>query len=203
MYEKIALIVIGIGIARVFDSLLKRRNIKQLERALVEELEDIHDRLSNIRRSYERSIQIYALNGIEMSAQLPIPHKIYDKYFVDIALKLGASQRKSFSLIHGYVEAINSGIRRVEEKCISATVDKCQSNLHEWGNLIKTQHHNTTIACWHLTLHLNNKGMPYLGEPGSEAHTAMLREIKNNNKHIDELIEDARKNLTKDQFSSL
>jgi sRNA-binding regulator protein Hfq len=200
MYEKITLIVIGIAIARIFDALLKRRNINKLEEALIEELEDIQNRLFNIRRSYERSIQIYALNGIEMNAQLPIPNKIYEKYFVDVALKLGSSQRMSFSLIHGYVDVVNSGIRRVEEKCISVTREKRESDLLEWGDLIKVQYQNVAIAYWYVSFHLKNKEMPYLGNDGSEAHTAMLKEIKDRREYVDKLIENARENLSKDQI---
>lgn len=200
MYEKITYIVIGVAIKYVFDLWQSRRTIEKLKAALIEELEDIKHRLREINFSYARALQIFALNGIEPTAQIHLSNKIYEKHYVDVALSLGASQRRSFSLVHGYVDSVNRGIDLTEERLKNIRLGENEEDLKEWGDLIKAQYMNTVVAYWHVAYHLANKDMPYLGEEGSEAHAMLMSEIKNKKKHMKKIMEDARSNLTREGF---
>jgi hypothetical protein len=201
MYEKILLVVVGAILGKLLDLFLKKRRVNQLEVALMEELEDIKERLMLIRNSYERTLKIYALKGIDPHVPLQLSNPIFNKYYVDVALKLGASQRKSLSLIHSYVDAVNNGIKMVIVEQQSFTVENISKDtLDNWGTLVKSQYQNADLAYWHVNYHLSNKELPFLRGAGSEESDAMLAQRESTKKHIEQLIDDARKTLNRDDF---
>ena len=139
MYEKITFIILGAAIGKLFDLYIQRRKVSSFQAAILEELEDIKYRLLLICRSYERSIQIYALNGIDQGVPLKLSNPLFKKHYSDIAIKLGASQRKSLSLIDSCVESVNSGIDRVEEAQSYTIENLSDGGMKSWGNLLKAQ----------------------------------------------------------------
>ncbi|AZT83660.1 hypothetical protein EHN06_08975 [Marinobacter sp. NP-4(2019)] len=200
MYEKIVLIVLGAALGKVIDIYLQRRKVSHLQTAIIEELEDIKDRLFLVCRAYERAIQIFALGGFSPDLPLKLSNPMFKKHYSDIAIKLGASQRKSFSLIDSYVDAINDGIAKVEAAHPGTAENLSEDILDRWGDLLKGQYHNAATAYWHVNYHLSNKELPYLGDEGSEVHKAYLAQLESSEDHLKKLIEGARGNLTRDDF---
>ncbi len=200
MYEKIAYIIFGVVIGKLLDLYIQRRKVSIFKATILEELEEIKYRLLLICRSYERSIQIYALNGIDSDVPLKLSNPIFRKHYSDIAIKLGASQRQSLSLIDSCVESVNSGIDKIED-AQSRTVDNLSDDaLKRWGNLLKAQYINAATAYWHVNYHLSNKDLPFLDIEDSEEHRAYLSQLKSSEEHVEKLIEGARENLKRDNF---
>jgi hypothetical protein len=136
----ISLVSLAVGwrLSQLTDFVKYRRQIARQKRHLLLNLriEDIKVRLQEVCLSDERSIQIYALNGIEPSIVLPLNHFIFNKHYADTSIHLRASQRKSYELIHGYVEAINSSTRRIEELLHVATKNPSDKNTKKWPHTI-------------------------------------------------------------------
>lgn len=210
MSEKIILLIAGAAlslagaiVAKLFDLYLQHRKVFQLEQALLEELQDIKERLFLICRSYERALQIYALDGVTPEVPLRLANPIFSKHYPDVTLKLGASQRISFALIHSYVDAINDGIDLMADREIRPSGQLTRKRLNAWGNFVKAQYTNAAMAYWHVNYHLSNRELPLLGGEGTPEHTAMLASRKKSVEHIDKLIAATRQNLTRDDFGEL
>ena len=200
MYEKITYIIIGAAIGKLFDLYIQRRKVSSFQTAILEELEDIKYRLLLVCRSYERSIQVYALSGIDPRAPLKLSNPLFKKHYSDIAIKLGASQRKSLSLIDSCVESVNSGIDRVEEVQSYTVENLSDEAMKRWGDLLKAQYINAATAYWHVNYHLSNKELPFLDIEDSEEHKAYLSQLKSSEEHVEKLINGGRKNLKRDDF---
>lgn len=203
MYEKITYIILGAAIGKLFDLYIQRRKISSFQAAILEELEDIKYRLLLICRSYERSIQIYALNGINPGVPLKLSNPLFKKHYSDIAIKLGASQRKSLSLIDSCVESVNSGIDRIEETQSYTVENLSDEKMKGWGNLLKAQYINAATAYWHVNYHLSNKELPFLDIEDSEEHKAYLSQLNSSKEHVEKLINEARENLKRDDFEQI
>lgn len=200
MYEKITYIILGVAIGKLFDFYIQRRKVSSLEVAILEELEDIKYRLLLICRSYERSIQIYALNGIDSGVPLKLSNPIFKKHYSDIAIKLGSAQRKSLSLIDSCVESVNLGINRIEELHSNTVVNLSDEAIERWGDLLKAQYINAATAYWHVNYHLSNQELPFLDIEDSEEHKAYLSQRKSSEEHVEKLIKRARESLNRDDF---
>jgi len=200
MYEKITYIVLGAAIGKLFDLYIQRRKVTSFQTAIIEELEDIKYRLLLICRSYERSIQVYALSGIDSGIPLKLSNPLFKKHYSDIAIKLGASQRKSLSLIDSCIESVNSGIDRVEGAYIYTVENLSDERMEKWGALLKAQYINAATAYWHVNYHLSNKELPFLEIEDSEEHKAYLSQLKSSEDHVEKLINGARENLKRDDF---
>lgn len=200
MYEKIGLVILGAALGKIIDVYLQRRKIAHLQTAIVEELEDTKDRLLLVCRAYERAVQIFALGGFSADIPLKLSNPIFKKHYSDIAIKLGASQRKSFSLIDSYIDAINSGIEKLEEAHPGTSENLSEEILNRWGELLKGQYRNAATAYWHVNYHLTNKEFPHLGEEGSDIHKAYIAQLKSSDEHLQKLIEGARDNLSRVNF---
>lgn len=201
MYEKVGLVILGAALGKAIDVYFQRRRIDHLQIAILEELEDIKDRLLLICRSYERAVQIFALGGFSPDIPLKLSNPIFKKHYSDIAIKLGASKRKSFSLIDSYIDAINKGIEKVEEAHPGASENLPEEILNRWGELLKAQYRNAATAYWHVNYHLSNKEFPDLGDDDSEVHKAYLEQERSLEEHLNKLIDGARENLKRDDFN--
>ena len=200
MYEKIGLVILGAVLGKVIDVYLQRRKIFHLQAAILEELEDTKDRLSLICRAYERAVQIFALGGFSADIPLKLSNPIFKKYYSDIAIKIGASQRQSLSLINSYVDAINNGIDKVDKAHPGTSENLSEEMLNRWGELLKGQYRNAATAYWHVNYHLSNKELPHLGEEDSDVHKSYIAQLDSSNEHLKKLIEGARDNLSRDGF---
>lgn len=203
MYEKLFFVVLGAVLGKLIDVHLQRRNIDRLQQALLEELEDLKERLTLICRSYERAIQIFALGGVSPDLPLKLANPIYLKHYPEVALRFGASQRKSLSLIHSYVDGVNSGIERLESALSSAIENISDVSIERWGGLLKAQYKNAATAYWHVAYHLTNRNLPILGEEGSEEHAAYIHNLRSMNDHIEKIIVGAREKLTRESFDEI
>ena len=192
-------VVFGIVLTLLIEYFRKQRRKTTLKKALLVELDDIKDRLELVCKSYERGIQIFALNGIEPVIPLPVDNFIFEEHYAETALYLRASQRKSYQLIHGYVKSVNDGIERGSNLLLSVKENN-DSSLKVWGDHISTQYQNAALTYWHVNYHLKNSEFPFLEDEGDDVHSAMIGAMNSARKHVDNLINDSRKNLKREEF---
>lgn len=200
MYEKVGLVILGAALGKAIDVYIQNRRIGNLKIAILEEIEDIKERLLLICRAYERAIQIFALGGFSNDIPLKLSNPIFKKHYSDIAIRLGASQRKSLSLIDSYIEVINSGIDKIEKAHPGTAENISEEILNKWGELLKAHYRNVASAYWHVSYHLSNKEFPSLDGEGSEVHKAYLAQEESTKQHIIKLIKGARENLSREDF---
>lgn len=202
--EKIFYIVIG-AIAGVFlkwclDIYIEKLKWSNYNDAILEELHDVKDRLHLICMSYERNLKMFTLNGLSNEIPLKVSNPLFKKHYTEIAIKLRASQRKSFSLIDAYIDGINSQIQSLSELRNSIPNRPKAKDFKEWGDMLKVGYCNAATTYWHVNYHLVNKDFPFL-EVDSEEHKAYQNQLNSSKEYLENLIETARASLTIDSFS--
>jgi hypothetical protein len=202
MYEKIIFLVLGAIVGKLFDVYIQSRKLNQLRQALMEELEDLEQRLKLMIRSYERSLQIFALGGISSVLPIKLSNPIFQKNYVDVALKLGSSQRISYSLINSYIEAVNQGIERLGVELSKITDGISSETLERWGNMLKGNYKTAATTYWHVSYHLKNEYFPALGDEGTEGHKSYIEFLGSIDKHIERIVIGAKENLNPNLFDN-
>lgn len=192
LYESLLLLLVGALLGKVLDIYIQKKRVSTFEKALLEELEDIKQRLKWICRGYEQSIQIFAQGGFDNAIPLRISNPLFKKHYSEVAIKLRSSQRKSFSLIDSYVDNVNKGISRLEAVHAKVTRSNALELLDDWGDLLKSQYMNAASAYWHVNYHLKNSDLPFLGDEDLDVHQAYVEQVQASEKHIQNLIEVAR-----------
>ncbi|MDX5364248.1 MAG: hypothetical protein LPJ91_08860 [Pseudazoarcus pumilus] len=204
MYENLFYGALGAAAGAVLktalDVFVQGRRVAALKQALLEELLDLKERLRLVIYSYKRSLQIYALNGVSNDLPLKLTNPVYKRYYPEVALKFGASQRQSFSIIDSCVDGVNAGIDRVEAVLAGIVESRSEQDVEKWGDILKAQYKNAALAYWHVDFHLLNQEIPFLGEAGSEAHNSYLLMIKDVESDIEKLVQGARENLSREMF---
>lgn len=192
LQDSLLLLIVGALLGKWLDILIQKHRISSYEKALLEELEDIKQRLLWMCREYESSIQLFAQGGVDHSLPLRLTNPIFKKHYSEVAIKLRASQRKSFSLIDSYIDSINSGIHRIESKRNIITQENISELLEDWGDSLKAQYINVASAYWHVNYHLNNSQFPLLGDEENDVHQAYLEQIQSSEKKVQEIINAVR-----------
>lgn len=190
--ESLLLLIIGALLGKVLDILIQKHRISSYEKALLEELEDIKQRLLWVCRSYESSIQLYVQGGVDHSLPLKLSNPIFKKHYSEVAIRLRASQRKSFSLIDAYIDSINIGINDLHARRNKVTKENVSELLEDWGSSLKAQYINASSAYWHVNYHLKNSQFPLLGEEENDVHLAYLEQIQSSENKVQEIINAAR-----------
>lgn len=199
MEEKIIFIVIGIALGKIADIAIQKYKTNSLEEALLEELEDIREHLEGILKFYDRTLQGFALGGFNNEVSLKLYNPIFTKHYVDVALKLNASQRKSFSFIQAYVDNVNKGLDRLEST-LRNTDHFTEEVLEEWGETLHVQYETAAQTLWHVNYHIRNKEHPFIGGADSSNFKAKKEYLEGRKTHVEKLIEGAREHLSRDDF---
>ena len=74
---------------------------------LLTELQDIQEQLQRIELIHARHLQVFALEGLEPSAALPVHNMFFKQYFKEAFTYLNRAQRNSYQLIHASLENLN------------------------------------------------------------------------------------------------
>ncbi|ELB2967198.1 TPA: hypothetical protein ACPJZ5_004653 [Vibrio diabolicus] len=188
----------------VANDKLKQRKIKK---CLLEELDEIESELNRTLYSYSRTLQIYALKGVELTVPLNLTNHIFKNHYKDAVLGLNKPQRISFQLIHSHIDRINVGIEDLHE--IAKSIDKNNqkndslslSDLERWGQKIRAEFHNVAIVVWHIKHHKKNKHSPSL-PIGTETHESYVKYVDMVDKKIESLLKDAE-SLDRDKFMKI
>jgi hypothetical protein len=182
---------------------------KKIQKCLIEELEELQTELNRTLIIYSRQLQLYSLQCIDNGCATPLSNHIFKNYYKDVVLVLNKNQRISFQLIHTLIENINIRIKELDkvtcdlqkkhilegEGSISNT--ECKS----WGEAIKVEFHNVSMATWHIKFHLDNPESPDLS-PYTKEHEQYLHYLESVDKKVQKIMEEA-KSLNKKDFEKI
>lgn len=200
-------VFVGWGLAQVTNVLKDMCHIRKVKNQLELELDELDSELKRTLQIYTRSLQVYAKKGIDNGVATPLSNHIFKNYYKDVVLSLNKHQRISYQLIHTLIESINNGIKEFGELIgelqnkIMQEGSKSLSNkdIEIFGNKIKCEYINISLARWHVLHHLSNPNNPTL-EVGTQFHIEYLKYIDQINSDIAELIENA-KEIPRERFN--
>lgn len=205
------LLSVGAGwlLASLTAMLKKWWSSRSLLAGLLTELDDIQDQLNRFELAHARQIQIYALGGIEGSAQLPIFNTYFKHYFKEAFSHLSRSQRISYQLIHATVDALNEKNQELTKFTLTAIDElrnekdkEIRSNMLEaWGTRVIALYKTVMEIKWHIAYHLKNPEIPIFDIIGP-MHESYLRFAQELDDRIKETIEKA-KTLNKQSFEKI
>lgn len=165
---------------------------RKIIKSLLTELEDIRHRLKQMSDSYQYSLKFFAHKAVEPAFPSKLSHPVYTKHYTDIFLKLNHSQRNSYELIHGLVDAINKVIDFETELVRQFTIEYDENLFNKWGNTMKAQYTNIHELWWHINFHLNTSDNPNLIEINPEAEKHYKENAERTYRHINQIIEHAK-----------
>jgi hypothetical protein len=185
------------------------RTSLRLKKGLLQELEDVYEELLGTKLGYGRSLQHYALNGIEPVTPQKLSNLFFKQYYKDVFSKLNREQRLSYQLIHQTIDSLNAS-REALEKFTRATVertrglsdDEKQAAVEVWGTKIKTQYVMTYDAIFYVDHHLRNQKHPKWGF-GGKTHKEYLQFCEMVRKEIDAVIKAAAEKLTREDLEKV
>jgi hypothetical protein len=192
-------VIVGWILAQTTNLLQSWWRSIHLKKALITELEDLRHHLNRVCLSYERTLQLCAIKGVDHSVPLKLNHHVFEKYYVDVCLKLSRSQRASYEIIHGHIDSLNRGMVKLSDFHPVSKYGLDGKKMEDWTQLVRGQYHNARIAHWHISFHLKNKKNPDLGDIGSDVHKYFLSEIDSIEEHIVKIMEEA-KHLKREDF---
>lgn len=136
----------------------------KLKRALLHELEDIKDQMHRVEMMYARKLQIYALEGIEPSASIPIHNIFFKQYYKDVFSRLNRNQRLSYQLIHATLDTLNKQnedfAKLIDEiyRNLKGSTDKAafERAVNLWGDKVIVLYKTAMDVLWHIEYHLRN-----------------------------------------------
>jgi len=149
-------------------------NTRRLKSALLSELEVLHETLVQQLLGYLRSLQWYAIGGVEAGAPLKITHPIYEFHYKDVCHRLSQSQRRSYELIHEHINQHNEDLNELRSFASGYLRDGPENLREQWGLKVQSQYMNLRTIEWHIIYHLNNKHDPELGI-GTKTHLEYLK----------------------------
>lgn len=201
--EKLAITLTSAFVALAFSQLIiyckHRYNQLCLKRALLEELEDIDTSLDSAIAICRQNLTMNVQKVHSGSMPLPIGSYIFDNYYKEVASEFSSPQRRSYQLIHHYINDINASIVHLTKKSNEeseayfldvSSVDEKRRRL--WFDRLTSFYNTLCITRWHISHHLENTRNPELPYKGEvyESYMAFKNEIK---EEIKELVIDARK----------
>jgi hypothetical protein len=183
---------------------------RSTKNGLVTELHDIQDQLQRVVLIHSRQLQIFALNGMEPSAALPVPNMFYKQYFKEAFSHLNREQRISYQLIHASLENLNkqneSLAKFFEESYkdlrISPDDNKRLSTIKVWGDRVIALYKITMDIRWHINYHLENPESPAFDIMGS-MHESYLKFQQELDQNVKDIIENAKKQLKIEDFENI
>lgn len=179
---------------------------KKLRNGLLTELEDIDEQLRRVILIHSRQLQIFALNGIEPTASLPVQNLFFKQYFKDAFSHLERQQRISYQLIHGSLDVLNKRNEelaafadRLFDEHMTKPEERGLPPVHKaWGDRVTVLFKMAKNLRWHIAYHLDNPAYPELDYQG-EVHKSYLKFQHKIDQEIKDIIENAKK-LNRDDF---
>jgi len=199
-------VVLGWTLSQATEFAKTRFRSRRIKKALLMELSDIKIHLQRICAATERNLQIFAIDGIEPSVSTKISHRMFELKYPDVFVQLSHAQRNSYETTHAAVEAVNANLDRLLD-FLNTTCggiggrERKNTDLAQWGELIKVQYLTTCSALWHVTFHLNNPRTPELTWFDTEVHQHYVDDIEASRERIIKIVADA-KSLKKEDFQA-
>lgn len=171
---------------------------RELRKALISELLSLHASLENLHLLYARDLQVFMVGEVERGVPVKLSHAVYENHYKDICYKLNQEQRRSYELIHEHINSLNNRIDD-QQKAIDHYIDNPSKEAAEkWAGIVEAQYANVRITHFHVTRHLNNPSGPDLSV-ASDSHNEYLNYLREINKDIQTILENAKK-LTREQL---
>lgn len=211
--EKVLISLISVGVGWLLaqgTSLAKDLwSARKLKRGLLHELEDIKEQMHRVLMLYARKLQIYALNGIEPSASIPIYNMFFKQYYKDVFSRLNHNQRYSYQLIHASLDTLNKkneDFAKFTEKICKDLKDSkddtaIQRAVGLWGDEVTVLYMTAKEVLWHVVYHLKNKRNPALDLMGP-MHKSYLKFEEELRNEVKKIIEQG-KNLNREDFAKV
>jgi hypothetical protein len=204
----IALISASVGWALAQGTALakERWNIWKLKKGLFYELQDIKDQMQRVVMLYARQLQIYALNGMEPAAALPIHNFFFKHYYKDVLSSLNREQRISYQLIHATLDGLNKKsedfakftedlYKNLKGATDQATIGKA---VELWGDRVVSLYKTSMDVLWHLEYHLKHANRPSYEVTGP-IHESFLKYEEELDQEVKTIIEKA-KSMKRENF---
>lgn len=211
--EKVLISLISVGVGWLLaqgTSLAKDLwGAQKLKRGLLHELEDIKEQMHRVLILYARQLQIYALNGIEPSASIPIYNMFFKQYYKDVFSRLNRDQRRSYQLIHASLDTLNKKNEDFAKftgeiyKDLKDSKDDTaiQRAVGLWGDEVTVLYMTAKEVLWHVDYHLKNKRNPALDLMGP-MHKSYLKFAEELRHEVKKIIEQG-KNLNREDFAKV
>ena len=136
---------------------------------MLQELEDMSGQLARLELSLRRQLHIAALGGVEASSEVRLFNLYFQNYYKDAFKRLSNSQRLSYQLIHGLVDAFNRDlelfpqyVRAVVEQIQTSSPDERERLGRLWVDRMAATYTSIRTLQWHVAYHLDNKANPAL-----------------------------------------
>jgi hypothetical protein len=182
----------------------------KLKRALLNELEDIREQLERIAMGYQRSLQFYALRGIEPVVPNAVPNLFFKQYYKEVFYRLNREQRLSYQLIHGTIDSLNAGnddllktMRTTAEKLRQSEDDEeTERAVDLWGDRVKALYHSTRDAMFYIDFHLQNRRCPKWNFRGP-MHKSYVQFVEKVQQEIKEVIAGAKEKINREDLEKI
>ncbi|MCC4857562.1 hypothetical protein BCT40_16420 [Vibrio lentus] len=200
--EKLVIALVSAIIALIFSQLVLYAkyvyNKFRIKRALLDELNDVDNSLDSAVAICRHKLMMNVKMMHEGSMPISIGTYIFDSYYKDVASDLSSTQRRSYQLIHHYIQDINESIEHLTKKNREASeayfihpesVDQKFQKL--WFDRLASFYEVLCITRWHIHHHLKNKHNPELPYDGPvyDDYTTLKSDIQ---EAIKELIKEAQ-----------
>jgi hypothetical protein len=182
---------------------------KKLRAGLLIELHDIQDQLRRVQFIHTRQLQIFALNGMEPSAALPIQNMFFKQYYREAFSRLNREQRISYQLIHSSLENLNYRNEELAKFAGEAYKDlrmspddkKKVSTIEIWGDRVIVLYKTTMDIRWHIDYHIHNPKCPTFDimGPMHESYVKFQQEL---DEEVAEIMKKARE-LKREDFERI
>jgi hypothetical protein len=141
---------------------------RKLRQGLLTELEDIQDQLRRVIHIHSRQLQVFALQGIEPTASLPIQNMFFKQYYKEAFSHLKREQRLSYQLIHASLDHLNKKNEDLakfseevhKEHTTSPDEEKLLTKINVWGDRVIALYKTAMDVRWHIAYHLRNPEAP-------------------------------------------
>ena len=182
---------------------------RKLRAGLLTELEDIQDQLQRVVMIHSRQLQIFAYEGMEPVAALPVHNMFFKQYFKEAFLHLNRTQRISYQLIHANLEDLNKKNEDLAKFAEESYDDlktkpdkqKALSIIERWGDRIIVLYKTARCVCWHIAYHLRNPKSPAFDIMGP-MHESYVKFEQELDQEVKLIIEKA-KTLKKEDFEKI
>lgn len=178
--EKLFLLLAGVFIAQAvsfFNSYMQKR---KLINSHFEELEQISEEVDRLILGFKRRLQIASLKGVDYSYCIPVKALIHESYYKEIVTSLSKTQRISFQLIHGHLEALNIHIEACKNHTIAMSDIKPlrEQDCVRWAEDSVSGFTASKVLQWHIRHHIKNRKNPTLifGDADHQHYTKFFQD---------------------------
>jgi hypothetical protein len=180
---------------------------RKLKDGLFEELCDLDDQLKRVELIHARQLQVFALDGIEATASLPLLNMYFRQYYKDAFPHLNRSQRQSYQLIHSLIEHLNEQEKKLADfvselgrkRRESPNEEALRIAVQQFGSHVSALYKGVRACQWHISYHRQNPLVPRLDLNGP-MHKSYVRFVDGLDQEVATAIETAKAKLSRKDF---